>query len=470
MSDIDVGFNPSFKEVDESRKRYVIMKGSAGSGKSVDTAQDFILKLSDPYYKGANLLCVRKIDESNRDSTFAELKKAIYTIFGSRWAKVWTIRESPMRLTCKKTKNTVIFRGMKDDKQREKVKSITSDEGKITWIWIEEATELTEEDFDILDDRLRGKLDNPNLFYQIKATFNPVSSTHWLKSKFFDFPDPNVLTHSSNYQNNRFIDDQYRMRMERDKERNPEHYRVYGLGEWGLLGGQFFNNWKQSVHVIRPFKIPDSWTRFRCMDWGSYHPYACLWLAVDYDGALYIYRELYGYGGKANVGTKESSRTVGTKIAQAEIEAKERKLIGYGVLDNACWGKQDTGAPSIAEEINKVLNEYGCMLFNPSYKGREQGAEEIRLRLEGYTDNEGVQHPGLYIFDTCFHTIRTLPELTHDKNQPEKYDTNGEDHIADALAYGCLSRPYAPAPPKKKDAWERDRWAKKPAIRSPWGV
>lgn len=222
-----VYFNPSFREVNESRKRYVIMKGSAGSGKSVDVAQQLIMKLSDPKFKGANLLCVRKIDESNRDSTFAELKKAIRVIFGSRADKEWKVTNSPLRLEHVRSGNCVIFRGMKDDKQKEKVKSITSDTGKLTWIWVEEATELTEEDFDILDDRLRGKLDNPNLFYQIIATFNPVSSTHWLKSKFFDEPDPNVLAHSSNYLNNIFVDEQYRMRMERRKLRDPEGYRVY---------------------------------------------------------------------------------------------------------------------------------------------------------------------------------------------------------------------------------------------------
>lgn len=466
MSDVVVEFNPSFKEVDESRKRYVILKGSAGSGKSTDTALDFILKLSDNYYKGANLLCVRKIEESNRDSTFAELKKAIYTIFGSKWEKYWLVRESPMRLTCLATKNRVIFRGMKDEKQREKAKSITSDEGKITWIWVEEGTELTEDDFDILDDRLRGILDNPNLFYQIKMTFNPVSSTHWIKSKFFDVPDPNVLTHSSNYKENRFIDEQFKMRMERDKERNPEHYRVYGLGEWGMLGGQFFNGWKESVHVIKPFKIPDGWTKFRMMDWGSYHPYGCLWVAVDYDGTMYAYRELYGYGGKANVGTKESSRVVAQKIVDAE--ESDYRQIGYGVLDSACWGRQDTGNPSIAEEINNVLMSKGHRPFNPSQKDRVQAGEEIKLRLEGYT-LEGKQHPGLYVFSTCFHLIRTLPEITHDKNQPEKYDTNGEDHLVDALGYGCLSRPYKPTKPKKKDAWMIDSWADKTETASPWG-
>lgn len=419
-------FNPIFRRVNESRQRYVVLKGSAGSGKSVNIAQQLILKLSSQKFKGANLLCVRKIDESNRDSTFAELKTAIFRIFGEAWEKHWSVRESPLRLTCLDTGNSVIFRGMKDDRQREKVKSITSDKGKLTWIWAEEATELTEEDFDILDDRLRGKLDNPNLYYQMIATFNPVSSTHWLKGKFFDTPDVNVLAHTSTFKDNLFVDAQYKMRMERRRERDPEGYRVYALGEWGLLGGQYFNNWSESLHVIKPFKIPDGWMRFRCMDWGSYHPYACYWIAVDYDGVMYVYRELYGYGGKANVGTKEPSTLVAQRIADSE--SADKRLIRYAVLDNACWGKQDTGAPSIAEEINRVLMDNGCMMFNPSVKGREQVGEEIRLRLQGWEDKEGKRHPGIKVFNTCFHLIRTLPEITHDKNQPEKYDTNGEDH------------------------------------------
>lgn len=463
-----VYFNPIFRHVNESKRRYVVCRGSAGSGKSVNVAQNFILKLSDIKYNGANLLCVRKIDESNRDSTYSELKSAIYRIFGPTWPLMWEARESPLQLKCKLTGNKVIFRGMRDDKQREKVKSITSEEGAITWIWVEEATELTEEDFDILDDRLRGRLGNPNLFYQIVATFNPVSSTHWIKGKFFDEPDDNVLAHSSTYKDNLFIDEQYDMRMQRRKLRDPEGYRVYALGEWGLLGGQYFNNWRESLHVIKPFAIPDGWIRFRMADWGSYHPYAVYWGAVDYDGKIYIYRELYGYGGKANVGTKETSKQVAQKIADAE--ASDKRLVQYGVLDNACWNKQDPGAPSIAEEINKVLIENRCKTFGPSVKGREQVGEEIRLRLEGYRDNDGNQVPGLFIFQNCFHLIRTLPEITHDKNMPEKYDTNGEDHAIDAIGYGCMSRPYRPTPPKKPDPYSLDKYKKKPKQVGVWGV
>ena len=193
------------------------------------------------------------------------------------------------------------------------------------------------------------------------------------------------------------------------------------------------------------------------MDWGSYHPYACYWIAVDYDGVMYVYRELYGYGGKANVGTKEPSTIVAQRIADSE--SADKRLIRYAVLDNACWGKQDTGAPSIAEEINRVLMDNGCMMFNQSVKGREQVGEEIRLRLQGWEDKEGKRYPGIKVFNTCFHLIRTLPEITHDKNQPEKYDTNGEDHAIDAIGYGCMSRPWKPTAPKKqgkRDGWKFD--------------
>ena len=109
-------------------------------------------------------------------------------------------------------------------------------------------------------------------------------------------------------------------------------------------------------------------------------------------------------------------------------------------------------------------------MFQPSVKGREQVGEEIRLRLEGYTDKNGNQVPALYVFNTCFHLIRTLPEITHDKNVPEKYDTNGEDHAVDAIGYGCMSRPYKPERPRQKDAYELDGWNEEKTTTSPWGV
>jgi phage terminase large subunit len=289
MINIRVPFNRHFKVANATKKRYRSLKGSAGSGKSVNVAQDFILKLSDTKYKGANLLVVRKADVTSKHSTYAELTAAIYRIFGVDWEKYWSIKQTPMELKCKLTNNGVIFRGMKDEKEREKVKSINFQHGKLTWIWVEEATELQEADIDILDDRLRGQLSNKNLYYQMTFTFNPVSASHWIKKKYFDAPNEDMFTHHSTYLENRFIDDAYHRRMMLRKEQDPDGYQVYGLGNWGELGGLILSN-----YIVQDFDT--SYERFDSMvhaqDFGFNHSNAILTVGFK-DGELFVCNEIY---------------------------------------------------------------------------------------------------------------------------------------------------------------------------------
>ncbi len=283
---IKVQMNPCFREVDRSRKRYIVMKGSAGSGKSVDTAQNYILRLMQD--KGRNLVCIRKSDITNRDSTYAELTGAIYRMFGDKVGRYWDIKQSPLTLTCRSNGNQIIFRGMNDEKQREKLKSITFQKGKLTDVWCEEATELTQADMEIIDDRLRGELP-PGQFYQIRMTFNPVNKNHWIKKVFFDISDDNVLTHHSTYLMNRFIDEAYRERMERRKIVDPEGYQIYGLGKWGEIGGLILHNWKieeisQNLNDYDDIAIGQ--------DFGFNHANAILLLGIK-DDNIYIIDELY---------------------------------------------------------------------------------------------------------------------------------------------------------------------------------
>lgn len=285
---INVQLNSSFKEVNRSQKRYIIMKGSAGSGKSVDTAQNYILRLMQD--KGRNLLCVRKSDITNRDSTYAELSGAVYRMFGDKYKAYWNIKQSPLMLECKANGNQIIFRGVNDEKQREKLKSITFQKGKLTDVWIEEATEITQSDFEIIDDRLRGELP-AGQFYQIRCTFNPVNKNHWIKKNFFDIPDKNVLTHHSTYLMNRFIDDAYRQRMERRKLVDPEGYQIYGLGEWGEIGGLILHNWEikdisQNLNDYDDVALGQ--------DFGFNHANAILLLGIK-DDDIYILDEVYLY-------------------------------------------------------------------------------------------------------------------------------------------------------------------------------
>lgn len=284
--DIKIQANPGFRAVNQSRKRYIVEKGSAGSGKSVDAAQEYILRMMRD--KGRNLVAMRKSDITNRDSTFAELTGAIYRMFGDKAGLYWAINMSPLKLTCRANGNQIIFRGMNDDKQREKLKSITFQRGKLTDVWLEEATEFTQADFEIIDDRLRGELP-PGQFYQIRMTFNPVNKNHWIKKVFFDIPDENVLTHHSTYLENRFIDAAYRARMERRKLVDPEGYQIYGLGEWGEIGGLILHNWEpkevsQNLNDYDDVAIGQ--------DFGFNHANAILPLGIK-DDDIYILREIY---------------------------------------------------------------------------------------------------------------------------------------------------------------------------------
>lgn len=283
---IKVPANPCFKEVDQSKKRYIVMKGSAGSGKSVDTANHYILRLMSD--KGRNLVCIRKSDITNRDSTFAELTGAIYRMFGDKADRYWQINMSPLKLTCKANGNQIIFRGMNDDKQREKLKSITFQKGKLTDVWLEEATEFTQADLEIIDDRLRGELPDGQ-FYQIRMTFNPVNKNHWIKKVFFDLQDPNVLTHHSTFLDNRFIDAAYKARMERRKIVDPEGYEIYGLGNWGEIGGLILHNWE--VRDISE-NLNDYDDIAIGQDFGFNHANAILLLGWK-DDNVYIIDEIY---------------------------------------------------------------------------------------------------------------------------------------------------------------------------------
>lgn len=238
--------------------------------------------------KGRNLVCIRKSDITNRDSTFAELTGAIYRMFGDKAERYWQINMSPLKLTCRANGNQIIFRGMNDDKQREKLKSITFQKGKLTDVWCEEATELTQADVEIIDDRLRGELP-PGQFYQIRMTFNPVNKNHWIKKVFFDIPDDNVLTHHSTYLMNRFIDDAYKARMERRKAVDPEGYQIYGLGEWGEIGGLILHNW-EPMDVSQNLNDYDDIAIGQ--DFGYNHANAILLLGIK-DDDISILKEIY---------------------------------------------------------------------------------------------------------------------------------------------------------------------------------
>lgn len=223
--DIDDIMNTWGHPLLDDRNRYLVLYGGAGSGKSVVAAQKMIIRMLEE--KSHKFLVVRKVANTLRNSVFSLLRGTI-----ADWglSQLFKINKSDMDITCVNG-NQIIFAGLDDV---EKLKSIHG----ITGMWLEEASEILQEDFQQLDLRLRGQTKN---YKQIMISFNPISITHWLKAVFFDAKKPNSTVVHTTYRDNLFIDDEYKGTLEALKEQDPYYYTVYALGEWGVLGQTVFN-------------------------------------------------------------------------------------------------------------------------------------------------------------------------------------------------------------------------------------
>ena len=212
---------------------YLVIKGSRSSKKSKTIALRWIYLMMK--YPEANLIVIRKTYRTLKDSCFKELKWAIKKLGVEH---LWKIKESPLEMTYIPTGQQIYFRGLDDPM---KVTSITVDVGVLCWGWLEEAFEVkNEEDFDTIDESLRGDLPE-GLFYQWVLTLNPWNHKHWIKKRFFDVNDPDIMAITTNYLMNEFIDAKTLKKFDKMKERNPARYKVAGLGEWGILEGLIYN-------------------------------------------------------------------------------------------------------------------------------------------------------------------------------------------------------------------------------------
>ena len=244
--------NKAYKCAFESKHRYLVLKGGAGSGKSIAAVQKIILRVTTE--RGHRILCIRKVATTIRNSIYQLLvdKLLEYDIFSE-----FTINKSEMRFTHNATGNEILCAGMDDP---EKIKSIAG----ITSVWCEEATELDELDFNQLELRVRGETEN---YKQFIITFNPISEQHWLKGRFFDVPDTETLILHTTYKDNSFLDADYIHHLTERVKANPNLHKVYVLGEWGKVdfGGEFLKSWSTVKHTTI---VP-------------YDPSLAIWLSFD---------------------------------------------------------------------------------------------------------------------------------------------------------------------------------------------
>lgn len=228
--------------------------------------------------------------------------------------------------------------------------------------------------------------------------------------------------------------------------------KAWLYGDHNAIEGAYFDIWNHDKHVCRPFKIPDHWQRFRCMDWGSAKPSAVYWAAEVPDdylhmgkwllprGCLVVYRELYTcVHGKPNTGTKITV----DELADKAIDLSKGETINIGWADPSIFTRN--GQASLADIMAQkglYWQSANNTRTDPARKARSEaviGWDAVRQRLRGNADG----HPLIVFFETCTHAIRTIPTLQHCPRHAEDIDTTSEDHAADAIRYLCNGRPYA---------------------------
>lgn len=376
--------------------RYRVVKGSRASKKSKTTALWFIYSLMK--YKQANLLVIRKTYRTLKDSCFSELKWAIHRLQVDRY---WEVKESPLEMTYKPTGQKIYFRGLDDPL---KVTSITVDNGCLCWGWIEEGYEvMKEEDFDVLDESIRGTTPK-GLFKQWTITFNPWNERHWLKTRFFDRKDKDILAITTNYLINEWLDEADKRVFEKMKQNNPRRYQVAGLGNWGIVDGLVYENWEEKEFSMEDIRnIPNIVSRFG-LDFGyTNDPTALFCGMLDKENAtLYVFDEFYQTG-------------------------MQNKAI-YDEVERMGYGKEKIVADSSEPKSIDNLYDYGMRGIRPARKGKDS-------IMNGVDYIQGLK---IIIHPRCVNFITEISNYTWQEDKFGKKlnkPIDDSNHLMDAMRY-----------------------------------
>lgn len=223
--DLGLAINKIYQPVFYNKDRFLVLYGGAGSGKSHFAAQKVLLRCM--LEAGHRIVVTRKVARTLRQSCFALLKAVI-----NQWdlGLYWKVNETDMTLTHTVNGSMLICVGMDDP---EKLKSIHG----ISGYWHEEPTELKPSDLIQANLRMRGETPG---YKQHILSFNPISRLHWLRKRFFENAAPNATTLKSTFQDNEFIDEDYRQELLDLADQDEQAFQVYGLGEWGDFKGLIY--------------------------------------------------------------------------------------------------------------------------------------------------------------------------------------------------------------------------------------
>lgn len=402
-----------YNEFWNNKNFYRVVKGSRGSKKSKTTALNFIFRLIK--YEWANLLVVRRFSNTNKQSTYTDLKWAANQL---GVAHLFKFNESLPEITYAPTGQKILFRGLDDPL---KITSITVDKGLLCWAWFEEAYQIeTFDKFSTVTESIRGSLDTPDFFKQITVTFNPWSERHWLKPTFFDEDTrlKNVYSNTTTFRVNEWLDDVDVARYEDLYRTNPRRARIVCDGEWGVAEGLVFDNFE--VKEFDWFKLyKKTQTKVHGMDFGFTHdPTTLVSTVVDLKNKeLWIYDEHYEKA-MLTQDIVDMIREKGVTEARIVADYADRRLITEVKLK---------GVPNIV----------------PSIKGANSIMQGIQF-LQGFK---------IYIHPRCVNTIEEFNTYVFDQDKEGNWinkPIDANNHIIDALRYS-LEQYHLPKAKRERD-------------------
>ena len=389
--------------------RYRVCKGGRGSKKSTTTAMWIIYNMMKMPL--ANTLVVRQTFNTHLDSTWVQLKWATQQL---GVAHLWTFSKSPLKATYNPTGQVILFRGLDDPMS---ITSITVPIGYLCWCWFEEAYQVKSEDaFDKVDMSIRGELPE-GYFKQITLTFNPWSDKHWLKKRFFDEPnDEDKLAITTNYLCNEWLGEDDIKLFNHIQTKFPKRYKVEGLGDWGIIDGLVFDNWK--IEEFDHTKIKGE--LLVGLDFGYVNDPTALICSIldEQNKKLYIFDEHCQKG------------MLNDAIAQ--------------MITNKGYSKSTIIADSAEQKSIEEIKRKGIYRIKPAVKGGGSIVQGIQQLLQ----YDIIVHP------SCEETIKELENYAWDVDKEGtgiNKPIDAYNHCIDALRYSlqCVGQKLKTAPKSK---------------------
>lgn len=379
--------------------RYRIVKGGRASKKSTTAAQWIIYKMMQ--YPLANTLVIRRVFNTHKDSTWTQLKWATNNL---NVAHLWHFSKSPLEATYLPTGQKILFRGLDDPMS---ITSITVEIGYLCWCWFEEAFQIMDEDsFNKVDMSIRGELP-PGYFKQITLTFNPWSEKHWLKKRFFDVKDDDILALTTNYKCNEFLGEDDRRIFAKMKKNNPRRYGIEGLGDWGIAEGLVYENFEELEFDYKEISKQEGVNAYFGLDFGyTNDPTAFICILVNQEqNLLYIFDEHY---------QKAMSNSDIASMIKYKGYAKETIIA-------------DSAEPKSIDDIKKK----GIRRIKAALKGKDS-------ILNGIAN---IQDYKIYVHPRCENTLIELSNYVWDNKDGVVLNKPIDDynHLMDALRYAMES-------------------------------